>query len=596
MIVKMNKVSLLCMASEKDAALKELRKLGVLHVSDVNPPGGDELDAGRARLARVEQALEALRATGAEDADGGRRSGEDAEAVVEETNKLIERRKHLEEELERLRFTAEKLKPLGDFQPADIERLAEDGVNVRLYRAASKTELIAPEGALLEILSRGRANVYFAVIGLRDGGEDAPGGWEAVELPDASLSQTTKRISEKERELSSIEAGLKSLGAHGARVARFAQDVRRSVEFLTVRSGMGEDREIAYLQGFCPEPEIESVRGKAKRQGWGLLVGEPGPNDEVPTLLRHPPWLRPIKAIFDLLNVLPGYREIDISAAFLVFFSVFFAMIVGDAGYGAIFLLATIAARRMMPKARAYPFTLLGILSVCTIAWGMLTGNYFGIASAPAPLAGLSIDWLDEKINIMKLCFLVGAVHLTIAHAWNAIRIINTPRAAAQLGWILITWTMFLAANHFVTGAEFPAGPGAAMGVTGLVAIILFMTPVARLKSEFVHHAMLPLSVINNFVDVVSYVRLFAVGMATVRVAQSFNTMAMQAGAGRAWAAPVTAIILLAGHSLNILLCALGVLVHGVRLNTLEFSNHIGLEWSGRKYDPFRTEDVKLDA
>jgi len=155
------------------------------------------------------------------------------------------------------------------------------------------------------------------------------------------------------------------------------------------------------------------------------------------------------------------------------------------------------------------------------------------------------------------------------------------------VGWILMTWTMFFAATFFVCGDPFPMPLGMIMGGTGLALIVLFMTPVNRLKNEFIHHAMLPLTVISNFVDVVSYVRLFAVGMASVQVAQSFNTMSLQMAAGRVWAAPIVALILVGGHGLNILLSALSVLVHGIRLNTLEFSSHIGLQWAGLKYRPF---------
>jgi V/A-type H+-transporting ATPase subunit I len=98
---------------------------------------------------------------------------------------------------------------------------------------------------------------------------------------------------------------------------------------------------------------------------------------------------------------------------------------------------------------------------------------------------------------------------------------------------------------------------------------------------------MFPLSIVNCFVDIVSYIRLFAVGLASLSVAQSFNDMAMQLGWKHIWTIPFMAMILLAGHALNIILCALGILVHGVRLNTLEFSLHKNLEWKGIPYQPF---------
>ena len=103
---------------------------------------------------------------------------------------------------------------------------------------------------------------------------------------------------------------------------------------------------------------------------------------------------------------------------------------------------------------------------------------------------------------------------------------------------------------------------------------------------------MFPLTLVGCFVDVISYIRLFAVGMASLSVAQSFNDMAMRLDFSKIWTIPFIALILLAGHGLNILLCALGILVHGVRLNTLEFSTHKEQEWSGSKYNPFKKSKI----
>jgi V/A-type H+-transporting ATPase subunit I len=121
---------------------------------------------------------------------------------------------------------------------------------------------------------------------------------------------------------------------------------------------------------------------------------------------------------------------------------------------------------------------------------------------------------------------------------------------------------------------------------------VLFMTPLRRLRAEWFNHVMLPLNLVSNFVDVVSYVRLFAVGMATFAMASAFNEMAGGMARGAVGHLAAAALLFL-GHTLNILLASMGVLVHGIRLNTLEFSGHLGLEWSGRPYRPL-TRDPKL--
>jgi V/A-type H+-transporting ATPase subunit I len=300
-----------------------------------------------------------------------------------------------------------------------------------------------------------------------------------------------------------------------------------------------------------------------------------------------------------MISILPGYREVDISAAFLFFLSIFFAMLVGDAGYGALFLILTAWARIKKPNAPASVFSLLYILSTCTLIWGILTGNYFGYYTynnLPSPLKALTISWLagaDSETHLMLVCFYIGAIHLTLAHLWNTVRMINTTQALAQIGWICTTWTMFFAARTMVLNEPFP-GWVQYMLITGVVLIICFMTPVRQLKSEWFNHVMLPLTLISNFVDVVSYLRLFAVGTASFAVANAFNEMLLANGLSVSVAGLGKAVLLFAGHALNIVLAAMGVLVHGVRLNTLEFSSHVGMQWTGTPYQPF--EERPADA
>jgi V/A-type H+-transporting ATPase subunit I len=295
-----------------------------------------------------------------------------------------------------------------------------------------------------------------------------------------------------------------------------------------------------------------------------------------------------------MIGVAPAYHEVDISALFLIFFSIFFAMLIGDAGYGILFVLLTVFGKIKFHKAPQEVFNLLLITSVCTIVWGVLTGSYFGLSDIPAPLKQLRLGWLTgpgADKNIMLLCFLLGTVHLTIAHAWNTFRMINTWQALAQIGWIGSTWTMFFAARTLVLGAVFPPVMTWVLAVS-IVLIVLFMNPVKKIKSEWFNYIILPLNIVSNFVDVVSYVRLFAVGAASFALANAFNQMAMDVGFGGFLSGLVASLILFFSHLLNILLSAMGVMVHGVRLNTLEFSGHIGVQWAGRKYIPFRKISV----
>ncbi len=579
MIVSMKKVTVLCLESDRDAALERLREMGIVHVEPVRVPEDSAVDQARRRWEHIRRALDVL-----PHHPHVSPSGKSPEDVVEAVWEIVQRRRDVEDELGALRHEKQRIEPFGDFDPASVRDLAKRGIRVRLFQADPSRPIRAPEGTVVRELCRTKQAVCLAALS-RDGGEIENA--HEVRLPEMSLGAVKSRISELEAELRTLDERLSGYGGDYPVVATLQDSAEDHYRMAEVRAGMGEEARIAYLRGFAPERETERIREAAAEWGWGLRLEDPAEEDAAPTLIRHPRWVRPIQSVLDLMGILPGYREVDISKAFLLFFSLFFAMIVGDAGYGFIFLgLTALAYRKWRHRTMPDPFQLMTVLSVATIVWGLLTGNIFGTQWFPT-----LVPWLDVRENLMLLCFVIGAVHLTVAHAWNAFRIINTPQALAQFGWIALTWTMFLTARTLILSRPFPV-MGYVLLSAGLLLVVVFMTPLRALKKDWVSHAMLPLTIINNFVDVVSYVRLFAVGYATLAVAEAFNSMAMADDMG-VFRGLLAALILFAGHALNIVLCGLSVLVHGLRLNTLEFSGHIGMQWTGVPFRPFTTRSER---
>lgn len=194
--------------------------------------------------------------------------------------------------------------------------------------------------------------------------------------------------------------------------------------------------------------------------------------------------------------------------------------------------------------------------------------------------------WIRNEENLKFFCFVLGVVHLTIAHVWNFWVNRKSSTCIAQIGWLCTTWCMFFLAGTMVINKPFPQ-EALYLGIGGTVLILLFSVPPSKIKEGWFDLVMLPLNLVSNFVDVISYIRLFAVGMAGFAVANSFNNM-MNPFFDTVWGAVLGALILFLAHSLNIVLSAMGVAVHAVRLNTLEFSNHVGLQWNGYAFAPFR--------
>jgi V/A-type H+-transporting ATPase subunit I len=601
-IVPMKEVVLVAPRHERDVTLARLQDVGVLHVAE--DARGDDAEADELRerieharhaIGLLEHARDGAAAAGADAAAGGQAAdGYDdrsAAQLVEEVERLAARLEDLratEAELERER---ERLAPFGSFDPEGLRELRAQGVAVRLARPTARTPLPEVEGAAWIELGVQRRRRALALVG-------PVGPVDTAEVPDevAWPSEAPGRLREETRQVHAALARTRE------RLAALADErevlrrwLRRSQEALRVeevRAGMPTVGAVVMLRGFVPEDAVERVRALAARHGWGLWVRDVSDPAEAPTLIRNPRWLRPIEPLFGFLGVVPAYGHVDISLPFLVFFSLFFAMIVGDAGYGALFLGLTELARWRLRRPPRRVIALLRLLSVATIVWGLLSGNVFGVAALPSLLARARLEWLTVERNVIGLTFAIGAVHLTLAHLWNAVRWINSVRALAEIGWVATTWTMYLLARQLVLGDPVPAVTWP-LFATGLALIVLFTTPWRRVRRDWFHHAVLPLTIVNNFVDVVSYVRLFAVGAATYAVAGAFNELAADVGLAGPAGGVAAALVLFFGHALNVLLAAMGVLVHGVRLNTLEFAGHLHLSWTGRPYRPLARADAR---
>jgi len=307
--------------------------------------------------------------------------------------------------------------------------------------------------------------------------------------------------------------------------------------------------------------------------------------------------------VFNLLGVVPGYRERDISFFFLLFFIVFVGMIIGDAGYGAILLAGAIvgiirgAARKKIPTV----MFLLLVLSISTVAWGGMTGNWFGYEAIGrlVPFRYLVVPALDafdpaSVEAVQAVCFILALTHLTIAHIWNFVREIRRKpavRAFAQIGWLSLVIALYMLVVSLFVGGTLPSyviymiagGLGFLFIFGSQNAETGFFRGIGRGLGEAFQTLF---SVIGAFSDIISYIRLFAVGLASVAIAQAFNGIA--AGMGGGIGGTIGGIIVLAfGHTLNLIMGGLAVIVHGVRLNLLEFSGHLGMEWTGVEYAPF---------
>ena len=641
MIVPMKKVSFVVTNDAKKEALKELRKIGVVHLEQIYG-SSEKLSQLKDTYNKLEEVLMFL-----SDIKYDKKTIEQKKLsssnVVEKVNQIIElneTKKNYVEELSTATRELERLAAWGGFNPDDFSYLAEKGINLLPFECSTDAYKKIPEDVNCVYVNSDKTQVRFLVIS-EDGSkpESLTSEYLQVLNPEMSTADLSESCVKYRKEISSIDKELQKNVCYIQSIKDTMKVYAKDIEFENAYSGMATDAEegteanLAWLTGYVPADELSIVQKTAKENHWACLADDPSEEDEVPTKLKNNKFVSLIYPVSDFLGTVPGYREYDISSWFLLFFCVFFGMIFGDGGYGLLLVITSLGmflsniVKRKSPPAPLYLLLLLGL---STTMWGALTCNWFGLKPEllPETLKPIlfSLDWnyisnassLPTNLvteNLQIFCFSLALIHLSIAHLMAIIKNIKSPKFLGDLGSLLLLWGIFyLVLNMVVNGVRFPfnldiadvplaLGSNVEFAKTGIsVATIMFPLIGVGFVLNFVfanyegsviksilesckNIISVLLGVVNVFSDIVSYIRLWAVGLAGAAIAQTVNEMAGPTLGGFLIFAGI--LLLVFGHGLNMVLNVLSVIVHGVRLNTLEFSSHLGMSWSGFSYKPF---------
>ncbi|MGC9451616.1 MAG: hypothetical protein ACP5I4_09230 [Oceanipulchritudo sp.] len=591
----MKKVTILTRAAAREPALEALRQLGVLHILPARPPAGPAIESLHEQLETLEMASRLIpgavpRAAPAEGASGLMQAGLQAAQQMIGQQEILEQ---IEDELDDLRHRRHKIRLLGRFEPHALGELREAGIYVRLHVCKDRDLQRLSLGRNAWIVGRQGHSIFLALIS-RDADARLP--CKELDLPGESRAEIDQQITALKKQRLNVRVRFEKLLSRAGAIGAALFEVRNRLEFERARLAMDQVQVLACLKGFAPVTRLDELVACAEQHGWALRIEEPAEDDPVPTLLRSARWASLFQPVMRFLGITPGYREFDTNGLFLIFFTLFFAMIVGDAGYGLLMLGTTLAASRLWDKLTPSAARLFYLLAGATIAWGALTGTWFGIRQLAEwpPLAALVIPQLaafgDSEQTLIRICLILGTVHLTVAHVWMALRHASL-RSLAEAGWALVVWGFYFLAVGFLLDRPHLRAVMALLG-TGLLLILFFGEQDGRGLFRGIRRGLIRMPItlfdgISSFSDTVSYIRLFAVGVATKEVAEAFNKMAATVGLDSFIAVLGFSLIVLFGHGLNLLLAALGVLVHGARLNLLEFSRHLGVSWSGTPYRPF---------
>lgn len=640
MIVPMKKVSLIVLNDEKKNALKKLRKLGLLHI-EIKEGKGPRLLELKEQIASLEKGLFAVADLGAKDMVQKEADTQEALSIAERIDSLKEEQKKCYGDISAYEAELERVKSWGEIDPEEIAVLAEKGIVLSLHEMIPSEYEKLGDSAKTIVLERTKDIVRFLFLQEEIIQEAIPEEEKAslersqLKLPSISTGEIRRKLKESGQRLQSLKEELAGLAAYRSSLEQAIMGLKKEVEFETYASGMGEEDlsedsssrvSVAYLVGFLPAEDLSKLLTMARENAWGLLAEDPTEEDDAPTKLKNNKFVSLVYPLTDFLGSVPGYFEPDISGWFLVFIMIFVGIIFGDGGYG--LLICGISAAMMIKNHREKkaiaPITwLLLLFGGITVVWGTVTCSWFGLASEALPqwLRNLSVPvlsnvysdkvwypfWTGGKAglttsqNVQIFCFTIALVHLLIAHVSGARRNRGSLKMLGDIGSILeLIGMYYVVLSMVVNGAVFgldlvvsgiPVGTIAiALVIIGFVVNFIFGNYEKSILQSVLDSVKdivsMLLGVVNVFSDIVSYIRLWAVGLAGAAISSTVNEM-VNPLLGHFIFIIFAVVVLVFGHGLNMILNVLSVIVHGIRLNTLEFSTHIGLSWSGHKYKPF---------
>ena len=624
MIVAMKRCFVLLQEGQAENCLEKLQQFGVVHVEQQRYES-EKIVLLEKEQANVQEVLQRLKLLAPKQSYQSAQSYNTAqiERICAELSALVGEEQQNQEEIQALEENRHAWSAWGEFDPALVHELKNEGIDIRLF-SLDVRQVQSLVDSQMEYLVVGREGDKM-LLALVDRGQIEEQEKQKIfsqlpvelGLPERSGAVASKLIESLEQRNAVIEKTLRDRLYEQNVLYAYSEDIADQLEMEKTKNSLEDLGDgLTLLSGYVPEANINELELLAKNYSFGLMFRdvEIQSGDQAPTKLKQNFVSRLINPVLSFLEVTPAYHEPDISFSFFSFFTIFVAMIMSDAVYGLAILLLGLGVQVATKKVGTF-VQMLYVLGLATFVWGTASGSWFGSRSLASmelfqkySIWQLSVypDLFERSVKeqqnfIMWLCFSLGALHLIVAHLWRFLRELKQSelKAFTNLGMIALINCLYWLLLWMVgiqSDLPFHAMPSLAVGLALVICFgqqesgISFFVGILRgIKGLFTTF----LDTVGLFGDIMSYIRLFAVGIASFSIASSFNSMGggiIGAGHGTLGILLFLAgtLVLFAGHLINFVLGCLSVIVHAVRLNMLEFSNHIGLEWSGHKYRPFK--------
>ncbi len=572
-IVPLLHATLVMPRGEETAWLARVQALGCLHVIGYDGPASIEIDE-RIRVTRAWLATSPRQHHRVQ-----RMTGFDPGALVMKAETLRERHRLLAEEREAILQRIRAIAPWGHFRLPELGGHAE--LRLWFYHVPpARMALLAGSDHVWCRVGR-TLTTCFVVVVAADEPVDLP--FPRVHVGDRPLARLEERLAEIEVEIDDIAAERASLtrwsDLFDAHVDRLLDGAARDHAAVAV----GARGMVRLLAGWVPAARAGALREWAQDNGVALLLRPPAPMEEPPTLLANPELAAPGAMLVRFFTT-PAYRAWDPSAVVMGAFTLFFAMILGDALYGAILCCALTLGWRAMGRRPAMRRLrlLAALLALGTTVWGVLTGSYAGLPPPFPVLEALQFVPAGDHQLLLMISLGTGFVHLILANLLAAWHDRRSATALARIGWAMIFGAAAL--WRFVPMAAY------GLGGAGLFLVLLFTSERRHFGARLGEGVMALPKLVSVMGDTLSYLRLFALGLATASLAVAFNDLAASVARVPGTGVVLGALVLLFGHGINLLLGVAGGVIHGLRLNYIEFFGW-SLWGDGRPFLPFERRE-----
>ena len=597
MISPMTKYSFILLNGEQEGLLERLQEIGLVDITrSVKPVDGASADLLRA----VEQRKDLVQAIGKmyfpQELQAAPVEGDLAYATAAALDSI----ESLEEQLKAAEKEAAAAEPWGEFDPELLRKLSDAGVPVQFHVSPLKT--FKPEwlqNQAVQVVKQADGKVWYVVAGP----DTLP---DTVRAPKRSFQAVTEAIDGIQAEIDHEKAILLTAKQRqGEFEAESREKLAKLDLYLASQAAVpAAENTIVTLVGYAPTENEESVTAAIEETGVFYLKDDAKVDDNPPIRFRNNKFVKMFEVLTDMYGR-PAYDGFDPTPFISIFFLLFFALCMGDAGYGLVLILIGLLLKKVDSFKDLAP--LVVTLGVGTVVVGFFLHTFFSIDIAQwkifEPIKGIFLpDEIGGYAGGMVLAIIIGIVHLCLAMVVKAIQEVKVKGFANSLG--TLGWTLLIVGGITVGAFALTGVLNAALTkwiiiVIGVVSLLGIFPFNGHSKNKLANVGLGLWDTYNTATgllgDVLSYLRLYALGLAGSMLGMAFNDMGkMVLGDGSQWFLWIFFILLVVvGHTLNIAMCALGAFVHPLRLNFLEFFKNSGYEAAGRNYNPLSKQTNK---